>query len=176
MQKPMTISGLILLGFALLAAFAAAGCSGAGGGSAEPDEIAYAFGTEAFLDVGVPNPDNEWGWAIELNGEAPDTTVPLYARAFDNNTVGAVEVGEFTYSYAGGLVQAEFTMYPGYTLRRTELYAAGEPPFDIFVSPASYGQITHDNPGGAVSDSFADVPAGAAPVYLVGRAQVYGLE
>ena len=143
---------------------------------AETFETAYAFGTEAFLDVGVPNPDNEWGWVSLLNDGASGT-VPLYARAFGNNTGIAVQVGEFSYSYTGGLVQAGFTMYPGYTLKRTELYAAGEPPFDIFVSPASYGQITHDNPGGAVSDSFADVDAGVVtPVYLVGRAWVYGLE
>lgn len=134
-------------------------------------ETAFAFGDQTLQDLG--NRINRWGWQISVDAEHGFAgEQPLYAGAAHNDPSKGTHVGTFLYSYANGVLNVNYTLFSGFSLNETHVYAG-----NAYVSTGAPGQFgnTHDELSiGTMSDNFqvmvAD-PEGDG-IYVVGHATV----
>lgn len=127
-------------------------------------ETAFALGDVTFIQLGIT--DSRWGWQITVPSNTSSTR-KLYAGAAQNDVTKGTYVGDLSYSYSGSVLNVNYQMFPGSTLKKTHVYA-DESPLST-IAPGKYGnQHTLTN---ASSDSYTLNVAGN-PIYVVAHAEV----
>lgn len=127
-------------------------------------ETAFAYGDTTFIDLGLT--DSRWGWVLDLSNPVSGSA-PIYAGAGQNDITKGVHVGDLLYSYDGAELTVTFSMYQGYVMEETHLYASALVPDTI--APGQYGNI-HDLTN-ASSDTYV-IPVSGNPVYVIAHAVV----
>lgn len=127
-------------------------------------ETAFAFGDQSFIDLGLT--DSRWGWVIELD-QFGVFTAPIYAGAGQNDISKGTHVGTLTYRFDGSVLTVAFTMFNGFFMDETHLYASTDMP--TAIAPGQYGGL-HDLDGASSDQYTVSVNGGA--VYIIAHAVV----
>lgn len=127
-------------------------------------ETAFGYGDLTFIDAGLTN--SRWGWIYTV--DAPGTyTTPIYAGAGQNNISNGTHAGDLTISYDGYTLIVSYTIFSGYVMSETQLYASTT--FPTTIAPGQFGwQHTLSN---ATSDTYSITLSGT-PVYIIAHAVV----
>ncbi len=129
-----------------------------------PNETAYAFGDQTFIDLGITT--SRWGWQITVPA-GTTATAPIYAGAGQNDITKGTHVGALSYQYTGAVLTVSFNMFPGFVMDETHVYAGASTVPTI--SPGRYGN-QHDLTA-AASDTYV-IPVTGDTIYLVAHAVV----
>lgn len=137
--------------------------------SCEKSGTAFAFGDQAFEDLGTFKGNAPWGWQLTVNNSASGSAT-LYQGAGNNDTSKATVVGTFHYDYTGGQLYARFEANSGFAFLETHLYAGTS---NIATrAPGQYGHgLEHDEDAPSSNDSYT-VYINGNPIYVVGHAAV----
>ncbi len=127
-------------------------------------ETAYAYGDITFVDAGI---GANWGWILVLENEG-SYSYPLYSGAGNNNIQNGTHAGDLYVEYFGGELEVTFSMFSGFTMSETHLYASGD--FPTTAAPGQYGN--QNNLENAELDSYTLSFSGELPLYIIAHAVV----
>lgn len=127
-------------------------------------ETAFAYGDITFVDAGI---GQNWGWILEIENEG-SYSYPLYAGAGQNNLNNGTHVGDLYVEYYNGELNVTFSMFSGFTMSETHLYASTD--FPVQTAPGQYGN--QNELLEAETDSYSLVISGNNPLYIIAHAVV----
>lgn len=113
---------------------------------------AFGKGTHVFTTGKQSNPENlptigltknRWGWAINMT-ETGSYDFELWVGAGLNKTENGLKVGEGTIDFNGSEATISYTLYSGYSVKETHIYAGDFVPATL--APGQYGNIDYFYP------------------------------
>jgi hypothetical protein len=103
-----------------------------------------------------------WGWYYKLTASEFPLTGDLLVGAGGNNIAAATDVGDFSATLAGGIINVSYSLASGYDLGEVHVYAKCTEPQS--VAPGQYG-YTQSFPGPSDTQFTHAFNLGTCPYY-----------